>query len=373
MERIWDTMHSLMAAVSGEANIWMIESFLIVFATLLVAFFINRLLVKLERKAHATKTLWDDALFGSVKRPGQWVIWLFGLAGAADLVAEESTSILLQSVDHVRYLGAIAIVTWFLIDFVSRVEKNFMDPSYCQKPMDLTTATAVGKLLRISVILTAVLIVMQYFNVQISGILAFGGIGGIAVGFASKDLLANFFGGLMIYLDRPFKVGDWIRSPDKQIEGTVEDIGWRLTRIRTFDKRPLYVPNSTFTQIAVENPSRMTNRRIYETIGIRYDDAAHMDKIVRDVKAMLEQHEEIATDLTLMVNFNAFASCSLDFFVYCFTKTKDWAKYHEIKQDVLLKIYAIIEGHGAECAFPTSTIHIPENLHIESEGASQKA
>ena len=104
---------------------------------------------------------------------------------------------------------------------------------------------------------------MQALGYSISGVLAFGGIGGIAVGFAAKDLLANFFGGLMIYLDRPFSVGDWIRSPDKNIEGTVEEIGWRLTRIRTFDKRPLYVPNSTFTQISVENPSRMLNRRIY--------------------------------------------------------------------------------------------------------------
>ena len=91
--------------------------------------------------------------------------------------------------------------------------------------------------------------------------------------FAAKDLLANFFGGLTIYLDRPFAVGDWIRSPDREIEGTVERIGWRLTLIRTFDKRPLYIPNAVFTTIAVENPSRMHNRRIYETIGIRYDDA----------------------------------------------------------------------------------------------------
>ena len=79
---------------------------------------------------------------------------------------------------------------------------------------------------------------------------------------------------MFVYLDRPFAVGDWVRSPDREIEGTVENIGWRVTRIRTFDKRPLYIPNSIFSQIAVENPSRMSNRRIKETIGIRYDDAS---------------------------------------------------------------------------------------------------
>ncbi len=111
----------------------------------------------------------------------------------------------------------------------------------------------------------------------------------------------------------------------------------------------------------------MLNRRIYETIGIRYDDAQLMNTLVDDVKRMLEQHEDVDHNQTLMVNFNAFAPSSLDFFVYCFTKTTDWASYHVIKQDVLLKILSIIEGHGAECAFPTSTLHVPNDLHLVSK------
>ena len=118
----------------------------------------------------------------------------------------------------------------------------------------------------------------------------------------------------MIYLDRPFTIGDWIRSPDREIEGTVESIGWRLTVVRTFDKRPLYIPNSVFTTLTVENPSRMSNRRIKETIGIRYQDANKMGEIVAEVKSMLEQHDEIDTSQTLIVNFNAYSSSSLDFF-----------------------------------------------------------
>jgi len=187
-------------------------------------------------------------------------------------------------------------------------------------------------------------------------LLAFGGVGGIAVGFAARDMLANFLGGLSIFLDRPFAVGDWIRSPDREIEGTVEDVGWRMTRIRTFDQRPLYVPNSVFSTVAIENPSRMSNRRIYETIGVRYDDAAVMEQIVAEVKALLQQHDDIDKGKTLMVNFVAFGASSLDFFIYCFTRTTDWATYHEVKQDVLISILKIIEGHGAEVAFPTRTV-----------------
>ena len=222
---------------------------------------------------------------------------------------------------------------------------------------DETTIHALAKLGYMVVGIAGVLTLLQSLGLSISGLMAFGGMGGIAVGFAAQDLLANFFGGLFIYTDRPFSVGDWIRSPDRNIEGTVEKIGWRVTQIRTFDKRPLYIPNAIFSQIAVENPSRMSNRRIKETIGIRYDDAGKMAKIIELTKEMLLAHSDIDTSKTLIVNFNAFASSSLDFFIYTFTKTTNWVDYHQIKQDVLLKVLDIIEGQGAECAFPTSTVH----------------
>ena len=201
--------------------------------------------------------------------------------------------------------------------------------------MCIRDSDAIAQLLRISVIIIGFLVALQSFGYSISGVLAFGGIGGIAVGFAARDLLANFFGGMMIYMDRPFNVGDWVRSPDKEIEGTVEKIGWRLTTIRTFDKRPLYVPNSIFNNISVENPSRMSNWRIKETIWIRYDDLSKKEKIISDVKKKLKQHTDIDTTKTLIVNFNEFAPSSLDFFIYTFTKTTDWVRYHEIKQDIL--------------------------------------
>jgi MscS family membrane protein len=224
--------------------------------------------------------------------------------------------------------------------------------------MDPTTVGALGRLVRLILLVIIIMIVMQNYGYSISGILAFGGIGGIAVGFAAKDILANFFGGLMIYLDRPFKVGDWIRSPDKQIEGTVEDIGWRQTRIRTFDKRPLYVPNATFANISVENPSRMTNRRIYEYVGVRYDDSAQLTGIIAGVKSMLLAHPEIDTKQTLIVNFDRFGPSSLDFFIYTFTKTTNWIRFHEIKQDVMVNVMNIIEKNGASIAFPTTTVHL---------------
>lgn len=343
-----------------------IQVFLVVFVSLLFDFIQKRIVSKLEARAETTESPWDTAILFAIKRPLSMLIWLVGIAFAADIVGRQTDAAIFAAINPIRDVGMIAIIAWTFMRMVSAVEQSMLaNPS---KHYDPTTLDAISKLLRISVVITGLLMALQTLGFSISGVLAFGGIGGIAVGFAAKDLLANFFGGLMIYLDRPFAVGEWIRSPDRTIEGTVEQIGWRLTRIRTFDKRPLYVPNSTFASISVENPSRMSHRRIYETIGIRYDDAAKMGDIVAEVKGMLWEHPEIDANQTLIVNFNSFAPSSLDFFVYTFTKTTEWVKYHEVKQDVLLKVIEIIENNGAQIAFPTSTVHVPNGVNVHGEG-----
>ena len=331
--------------------------FLTVVLTLFANYIAKRALLQVEKQTLRTETVWDDALVKSVKRPLAWLIWVIGVSFAAEIIAAGSSSALSQLIDPVRFVAVVFLLAYFLYRFISEAESAFISDG-----ADITTANAVAKLLRISVIITAVLTVLQTLGVSISGVLAFGGVGGIAVGFAAKDLLANFFGGLMIYLDRPFVVGDWVRSPDREIEGTVEHVGWRLTIIRTFDQRPIYVPNSIFATIALENPSRMLNRRIYETIGLRYEDIGKVQTIVDEVRQMLQEHSEIDSGKTLMVNFNAFGPSSLDFFVYTFTRTTEWVAYHGVKEEVLLKIFEIIDRHDAEIAFPTQTLHIePES------------
>jgi MscS family membrane protein len=158
------------------------------------------------------------------------------------------------------------------------------------------------RLIKILIIASIVLGIAQYFGFSISSLLTFGGVGGIVMGFAAKDMLSNIFGGLMLQMDRPFSTGDWIRS--SQFEGTVEKIGWRMTRIRTFSKNPIYIPNSIFASIPIETPSRMTNRRINETIGIRYNDIAQMSDIVTEVEAMLKTNKDIEQSQALRVFFN---------------------------------------------------------------------
>jgi len=340
-----------------QENVYILQAFLVMFAALLVDLCQKKIFRTLSKKAESTRNKLDDALLLSIPRPLSAIIWITGITFTSEIIHKATGAVILEAFTPLRNAVIIAALAWFLVLTIQHIEKSYLA---AEKEFDPTTMDAISKLARISVVITAILMMLQTLGFSISGVLAFGGVGGIAVGFAAKDLLSNFFGGLFIYMDRPFAVGDWIRSPDREIEGVVEKIGWRVTLIRTFDKRPLYIPNGIFSQIAVENPSRMHNRRIKETIGIRYDDADKMQTITGQVEEMLKDHPEIDADKTLMVNFNSFAPSSLDFFIYTFTKTTNWEKYHTIKQDILLKILKIVEENGAEVAFPTSTIHLAE-------------
>lgn len=350
------------------AHHWVFKIFIVVLCTLIIDYVLHRIYKKFSPKLEKrTKIYWHYALFKALQKPLRYFIWVFGVALAAILVADHTdVTIVNKAIEPIRNLFIIILLVWFLVQFIANVEKNIIKR---HAGIDKTTVHGLSQIARVAVVITAVIIAMQVFGLPISGIIAFGGVGGLAVGFAAKDLLANFFGSIVVFLDRPFKVGDWIKSPDREIEGTVEYIGWRSTRIRTFEQRALYVPNSAFLTISVENPSRMLNRRIKASIGVRYADAKVLPQIVAEVKQMLLEDPEIDHEQNLLVNFNEFGSSSLNFMVYAFTKTTQWKKYLEIQQAVYFKIMDIIIKHGAECAFPTTTLDIPDpfNIHQTQE------
>ncbi|MFT4873267.1 mechanosensitive ion channel family protein [Congregibacter sp.] len=312
---------------------------------------------RLHRLAQQSEQQWDDAFVTALVAPAKLAWWLLLLTLLFALLPALASvrSIALTTL----HASLVLLVPWFLHRLIANVEEQVLLAKFADgASVDKATVRSTARLLRVALWLVTALMLLQTLGVSVSGLLAFGGIGGIAVGFAAKDLLANFFGGLGIYMDRPFTIGDWVRSPDRALEGTVEDIGWRVTRIRTFDKRPLYVPNSVFGQIVIENPSRMLNRRIYEKFGLRYDDSRSLSAVVDAVRAMLEAHEAIDTGQTIIVNFGSFGGSSLDCFLYCHTRTTNWVEYHAVKQDVLLKVLEVVHEHGADIAFPTRTLHM---------------
>ncbi|MFM1230602.1 mechanosensitive ion channel family protein [Yersinia enterocolitica] len=239
------------------------------------------------------------------------------------------------------------------------------------KGSDITSAKIIARMLKITLVVVVVLLYGEHLGMSFSGLVTFGGIGGLAVGMAGKDILSNFFSGVMLYFDRPFNIGDWIRLPDRHIEGVVVEIGWRLTKIMTFENRPLYVPNSAFTDTSVENPGRMTNRRIKTTLALRYEDADKIGTIVDEMHKFLANNNDIDHQQTLLVYFNGFGESSLNIMVYCFTKTRVWAEWLAVQQACYLKFIDIVHQHGADFAFPSRTLYVEDSTESPFTPAEQ--
>ncbi len=333
---------------------WVVNFIVVLLVTLAVQLIWRSCAKKVQVLVEKAETPWADILFYALQRPLNWLVVLLGGSMALRVIADSEEMVISNYLPLVQKVSILLLIGWSFFRLLDKAERTYVE----DEDKDTTTVMALAKLGKLSVIVIIALSTIQTLGVSISGVLAFGGMGGLVVGMAAKDLLSNLFGALMVYMDKPFKVGDWIRSTDKDIEGTVEEIGWRITRIRTFDKRPIYVPNSLFTQIVVENPSRMTNRRIKETFGLRYQDIDKIESIIRAVRQMIINHPDLDQRQTIIVNFDVFNNSSLDFFIYTFTRTTDWVRFHQIKQDVLLQVARIVELQGAEFAFPTRQLHI---------------
>lgn len=226
---------------------------------------------------------------------------------------------------------------------------------------DAITEKTISHLLKAVACICGVLLFGEYFGISFAGLLTFGGIGGIAVGLACKNILSNFFSGIVLYFDRPFDIGDWVRSEDRKVEGIVEEIGWRLTRIKTFEHYPLYIPNDVFSSICIENLGRRSNFRIKLQIGLRYDDAGRIQKVTEQLQSMLQADELIDNTQKILVCFDEFGESSLNIMIYCFAKTTSWSEFMDVQHKVYLKIVDVVQSNGAEFAFTTRTLYLEKD------------
>lgn len=240
--------------------------------------------------------------------------------------------------------------------FVSILEEHMVEQQ--SSKFDVTAVQTFTKLARVAIIIVFTLTILPHFGIEIGGILTLGAAGSVVIGLASKEWLSNFFGGLMIFVDKPFGVGDWIKCTEKNIEGVVVSIGWRLTCIRTFERRPVYVPNSFFAQTSIENPSRMETRRLRHQIHLPFQDHKKIPVIINDIKALLKTCPNIDQTLPVFVHVTRLASSTVECTVYCFTRYTEWAKFLETQQEVMLGILQVIEDNNSSYGIPISDLRI---------------
>ncbi len=325
----------------------------LLFVAIVVHIGLSFILNKLSKHTDSTKTQIDDYFIDALSAPLKVLIW-YGWIYFSMLQLKVDFPALGQITEYID-ITPIVILAWGILRLISNIEKVMLER---EAKVDKDSIRLFTRLIKIAFVFVFVLGFAQYFGYSVSSILTLGGVGGIVIGFAAKDMLANVFGGLMIQMDKPFSTGDWIRTTDKSIEGVVEKIGWRMTRIRTFNKNPVYVPNGIFATIPIETPSRMTNRQIHAIIGIRYDDIAQMQSIIEKVEKLLADHEHIDHEEPCRVYFDLFNASSLDFVIWAFSTVTEGAEFKKIKGKLLLDVADIIANHGAEIAYPTQTLHI---------------
>jgi len=213
-----------------------------------------------------------------------------------------------------------------------------------------------SKIVKFIIWAMAIVLVAHEWNYDVNGFIAGLGLGGLAFALAAKDALANIFGGIVIIMEKPFSIGDWVQIPD--VEGIVEGISFRSTRLRTFDQALVIVPNSTLANQAITNYSRMGKRRIRFLLGIEYSTPREkIEKCVVEIRKMLNEHPDIHPQ-TILVNFETFNESSLDIMLYFFTNTTDWAEYLTTKENVNFRIMDILERENVSVAFPSRTIYI---------------
>lgn len=255
------------------------------------------------------------------------------------------------------------LIMWLVLRWKKMLYAHFM-AAYSAAPEKHNPATLrlVFKILTIVIVIITTLIILQILGVNVIPLLAFGGIGAAALGFAAKDVLANFFGGLMLFFRQPFTEGDGIYIYKEEIEGIVQKIGWFSTTLRDKNKCLVILPNSLFSTALVINRSSMSHRIIEETLDIRYEEMDQIPALVEELRKAITHHPEIDNAQPVLIGVDNLGQYAFHIRLQMFTRTTQENVFIRIRQEILLKIYAILKEHNITMSFPTQTVVLSPNL-----------
>lgn len=321
----------------------------------LLRFFIDR---AAKRLAKRTRTELDDLLIQAVEKPLEVTVIILGIYMAiSSLNPPDRVREWLESVFWVPYALLIAWLMFRCVNVLTHILRGWAQRT--DTTLDDQLVPLVERAAKVVVWIMAILMILQNMGYSISGLIAGLGVGGLAVALAAQKTLSDLFGSAMLLVDRPFVPGDWVQSPDRDIEGIVERIGFRSTRIRTFDQTLVSIPNSRLADFVINNISQRPVRRVWITVGLTYDTPVDkMREAVSRIDNLIRTHPEVDQTSTILVRFTEFGDSSFNIMVYYFANTVVWAEYLRIREDVNLCILDIVENLGLSIAFPTRTVHL---------------
>ncbi|WP_037940264.1 mechanosensitive ion channel family protein [Sulfurospirillum arcachonense] len=325
--------------------------------------FSKTILEMLKRFTKKTKTTIDDDMLEVLESPLKLSFILLGFYMAKEWLKIEGIEPFLNSMIKSFMIFIIFLIFYKALDKSSNIVKKFS--LNFGKELSADIENFIIKTFRIIIIIIGAMSILSEWGINVSAFVASLGLVGMALALAAKDTAANLFGSLVIFTDRPFRIGDWVLTPD--VEGTVEEIGIRSTKIRTFAQALVNVPNAVIANTAITNWSRMGKRRIKMRLGLTYSTTTtQMEKILEELRALLKNHKDVHQD-SIMVNFDEFEGSSLSVFCYFFTTTTVWKEYLNVREDINLKMMKIVEQNDASFAFPSQSIYfenLPENKMI---------
>lgn len=223
-----------------------------------------------------------------------------------------------------------------------------------KRDWDKLFLSLLSKALRALIVAIGLVILVQEWGYDITGFIAGLGLGGLAFALAAQDTAANLIGGVVILTEKPFTIGDWIVTGN--VEGTVEDITFRSTKVRTFAQALVAVPNATLAKEPITNWTRMGKRRVTFSLGVDYSTSRQtLEECIGGIRELLTNHPDVHP-ATIFVNFEKFGERGLDIYIYFFTKTTVWGKWLNVREDILYKIMEIMEEAGVSIALPSRTI-----------------
>ncbi len=325
----------------------------LLFFLMLRGVFTNTVSSWLQKLAKRTKTHYDDKIISALKHPLSLGFVLVGWHIFFILTFQET-----DFIKHLLNTFTVFLIFWAIVS-VAEALKGILYHATEKLNPDLSKemGNLVLKMIKVVIWGIGFAAMLQVWGIDVTALIASLGLGGLAFALAAKDTAANLFGSFAILADKSIRIGEWIKVDG--IEGVVEDIGTRTTKIRTFEKSLIVMPNMILASKPIENYSRRGVRRIKMHIGLVYSTSKEqLSKIVEDIKQMLHQHDKISNKETIMVNFDTFGDSSLDIFIYAFSKTSNWQSYMDTKEDINLKIIEIVHQNNSDFAFPSQSIYI---------------
>jgi MscS family membrane protein len=343
--------------LSMTDRLWFFEIIVGVLVLIALNYVFKKIIKRIRRRSLSVSHDWKDKIDQILYLPFQILLWILGGTLVIEILGRRlDFSFFENYIDAFRSTAFVLCAAWVLLRWKVVVQRDFLNKDHQHRKVDGGFVYVAGKILSIGIVVISLMIVLQIWGLNIAPLIAFGGIGAAAIGFAAKDVIANFCSGIMVHIHRPFMVGDSIHLPDQNLEGNIEEIGWSLTTVRDKGKRPVYLPNAIFSRVQVVNVSRMTHRRIEEKVGVRYEDFSRIPEIVNRLKVAIGNHPDIDTHLPVLVVLNEFNQFRMELYIDIYTLQTRYDQYLLVKHEILMLIFKELLEAGVEMPIPMLSI-----------------